>query len=186
MRFLAIIALAILLPACATDSDALLNDQNIEAGDYIEKNAVQPNIKQAGKDVKLNAQTLAKNAVGDAKPELKKPYSPENSKAFRDDSDKSHTSKIWPWISAGLALLLPVVLGIARAHPWGAVVANLAEPYIKTLITVHNSAEDHPEDMIHRDTISDHINDLLSDPKTGLVVAKLITKVGLENEIQPG
>lgn len=183
LRCMMLLLVAVVLPACATDSDAVLNDQNIEAGAYIESHSLQPDVKQAGKDVKLNSQTLAKNVTGDAPVALKKPYTPENSKVARDDSDKSHTSTWWPWISGALALMLPIVFQIARSHPLGAVVASLIEPYAKKLLTIHTAAEEHPDDTVHRDVVSNQINDLLSNPKTGQIMAEMITKVGLEKSI---
>lgn len=186
IRWGMLLALAALIPACATDSDAVLNDQNIKAGEYIEAHSLQPDVKQAGTDVKLNAQTLAKNTVGEAPAELKKPYTPDNSKTARDDSDKSHTSTIWPWISGALAILLPLAIGVAKLHPWGAVVAKIAEPFVRKLVDVHNDAELQPEDMLHRDDVQDHINDLMADPKAGPVAQKIMAKIGLEQQaLQP-
>ncbi len=184
VRGLLFVCIALVLPACATTSDAVLVDQTEKAGEYIEQHSIQPDVAQAGKDVALNSKTIKKNVTGDAPAELKKPYTPQNSAEARKGSDDSHTSKLWPWISGALALLLPIAIGVAKMHPWGAVIARIAEPYVQKLVAVRDAAESNPDDIVHRDHIDGHIDDLLMNSVTGAVTAKLITKASLEQEPQ--
>jgi len=91
------------------ESDKQLNSQNIGAGRFIVQTASDPDVRQAGKDVSDNATTLEKNVIG--KPEVSKPYTPENSKKSRDDSNQDHGMSWWQGALIGVGSILATVLG---------------------------------------------------------------------------
>jgi len=113
MRMLLTVPLLLLLSGCwgaeVKDSDRQLNRQNAEAGRFIETKADDPQVKQAGRDVKSNALTLEKNVIGP--PDNPKPYSPAASQEARDSSDKEHSIPWWHGLLIGVGSVLATVLG---------------------------------------------------------------------------
>lgn len=93
-----------------TEGDRRANWQNVEAGAFIEANAAQPEVAQAGKDVKENA-TVVAGAIG--KPEEPKSYTVDESTKAREDSAKEHAEQggLLSWIAKTVGGLL---------GPWGA------------------------------------------------------------------
>jgi hypothetical protein len=93
MKYLVILivsAAAAIAAGCATptEGDRQLNHQNKMAGAMIEEVAAEPEVRQAGKDVKENSAVLEKNLMG--APKEPKPYSPPASAAAREQSTKEH------------------------------------------------------------------------------------------------
>lgn len=112
MRNLALVFMAVGLWGCGTltisESDKQLNAQNRAAGELIEKKAADPEIKQAGADVKLNATQLA-TVIGE--PQEKKEYSPVVSGESRKQSKEDHS----PLGKYGLlALFISVLTQVAK------------------------------------------------------------------------
>lgn len=102
---LAILALAV-GGGCTTptEGDRRVNHQQKEIGGYVEKTSTQPEIQQAGRDVKANAETLEKNLIGPA--EKPQPYSPQASREAREQSEQDHATPWWQLALGGLATFL--------------------------------------------------------------------------------
>ncbi len=81
------------------ESDRQLNDQNKGAGEFIEKTSTQPEVAQAGKDVKENSLQLEAGAIG--KPAAPATYSPQKSQEEREKSKEEHKGMGWlGWLGA--------------------------------------------------------------------------------------
>jgi hypothetical protein len=95
---------ALVIGGCRTPSegDRQVNHQQKMIGQYVEEAAPTPEIKQAGADVKANAETLEKNLIG--KPEKALSYTPENSKKSREQSDSDHSLPLWLQTLGGIAI----------------------------------------------------------------------------------
>lgn len=80
MRICALFVLA--LAGCGVlDSTKALNEQNEQAGAFIEEHSTQPEIREAGQDIRLNAQSI-KRDIGEA--ERKLDYNRQNSATLRN------------------------------------------------------------------------------------------------------
>lgn len=102
-------AILILVPwvllgnSCAgtSEADRALNHQSKEAGKFIKTNPdAPPVVQQAGADVEANSAALEKNLLGSPKDPT--PYSPDESKRQREQSDTDHTTPWWKLILGGL------------------------------------------------------------------------------------
>jgi hypothetical protein len=136
MKHYALVAgLVVALFGCATEPQKATNWQTEKAGEYIETNAADPGIKQAGKDVKENSVVLRKAVFGDPKPENQKPYSPKNS----DDARKDAATPWWQYALGGTGLMGLLATGFRMAAryvpwlagPWGTIATTVIEGLVK-------------------------------------------------------
>lgn len=177
-----IIILALAVAGCCTptEADRQVLHQTREAGALIEAKAIDPVVKQAGADVRLNSETLAKNLVG--QPQNPQPYSPEASGQARKDSDKSHEG------SGFLGFLLAVggtLLGVAGLLPiaqrflpmlLGGRAAKAAEAVIEGVAKVRAAAKAAPDGKLDHDAILKLIVSVQDDPKVKELISDLAQK----------
>ena len=100
---------------CASikESDRQLNYQNKWAGKYVEDKATDPDVKQAGRDVRLNSEALEKTM---GLPEKPAPYTAQNSAAAREAREIEHRKRWYDYILPGIVALVcgSGLFGIAR------------------------------------------------------------------------
>ena len=131
-RRMVLIALLLLFTAgCVQKGDRALNNQNKEIGEYIVANAVDPAMKQAGKDLVLNATTLEKNCLGAS--DNPQPYSPAASEKARQQSEEEHAveNKIFGTLTGWL---LSILGAIGCAGIGGAVMKYIVSARLMPLI----------------------------------------------------
>lgn len=120
---------------CASikESDRQLVNQTKQAGKIVEDKSADPELRQAGKDIRLNMESLEKSTGLPEKPTL---YSPQASAAARELREYEHRKRWYDYILPGVVALLGGggLLGIARklaptflAGPAGTALSALIE-----------------------------------------------------------
>lgn len=189
MRSLLFVAVLALVPplGCRTpgEGDRRVNDQNIKAGAFVETTSTQPEVSQAGKDVKENSLALERNIIG--KPESPQPpYSSKTSREARDQSDKEHAvSPFWAtlggigtlalgWLLRGGALRLFTTLApTAAAGPLGTVATVL----IEGIARIRKKAQESPTKMISEADLLTTLEELQTAKGVQPLVDKLRAKI---------
>ena len=167
-----------------TEGDRRLNNQNIHAGEYVEKTATQPEVAQAGKDVKENSRTLEKSL--ELQPKTPEPYTPAKSKEAREQSEKEHAvSPFWAvlggigtavvgWFLRGGALRLFATLApTAAAGPLGTVATVLIEGIAKA----RQKAQESTDQKISEADLVGILDGLQKDAGVQKLVDKLREKI---------
>ena len=138
-----------------TDGDRSLVYQNKGAGEFIESNSTQPEIQQAGKDVKENSTSLEKS-VG--LPKNPQPYTPEASKGSRENREQEHKAKWYDFILPALAGLiggggLTKILASVAPRIFGGPAGAALSAVISGVSAVREKAAANEDKKIHIDDI---------------------------------
>lgn len=175
-----------LLGGCRTptEGDKRLNNQNIGAGEFVERVATEPEVKQAGKDVKENSLTLEKSL--DLKPAKPESYSPALSKEARKQSEEEHAvspfmaflgglaSVAVGWLLRGGAVrLFSTVAPTAMAGPLGTVATAL----IEGIARIRQKAQEAPDKKIAEEDILSILEILQTSKGVQPLVDKLRSKI---------
>lgn len=183
---LVLFGIFILLGGCRTptEGDKRLNNQNIGAGEFVEKTATEPEVKQAGKDVKENSLTLEKSL--DLKPAKPESYSPALSKEARKQSEEEHAvspfmaflgglaSVAVGWLLRGGAVrLFSTVAPTAMAGPLGTVATALVEGIAR----IRQKAQADPDKKVSEEDILSILEVLQSAKGVQPLVDKLRSKI---------
>jgi len=142
MRLFALLALIPFL-GCThiRESDRQLNDQNEKAGGFVFEKATEPEVKQAGADVKANSSQLSKTL---GKPETPEVYSPGASAKWRKQNEEDQATPFWKLALGGVGTFLmgllssglltrvaPTIFGGPIGTALGAVVEGIARSRLK-------------------------------------------------------
>lgn len=130
----------IFLSGCAsvTEGDRKLFHQNREAGALVEEIGQQPEVRQAGRDIRLNSEVLMDNL---GRPKEVLPYSPQVSERVRVEAKEEH-QQVASWLQIILSLL-PWLGGITGIGSGVLSVLFLVQKWIanKKLMAVYQGVE---------------------------------------------
>jgi hypothetical protein len=181
-----LLGLLTLLTGCVqpSEGDRRLNNQNIKAGEYVEKTATQPEVIQAGKDVKENS--LALETALELKPKVPEAYTPAKSKEGRKQSEEEHaTSPFWAvlggigsaalgWLLRGGALrLFASIAPVAAGGPLGAVASILIEGVAK----IRQKAQESEDQKVSETDMLEILGPLAKDAGVQGLIDKLREKI---------
>lgn len=166
-----------------TENHKTLNDLNYDAGRQLSTHP-DPAVARTGADVRDNSDVLARTFLG--WPENRAKYDAILSAKVRAETLKEAEEnqpwykKFFGWVCTGGAALLLSAIALARYFPATAAIANIIEPVAKSIFTIKQKAEAHPDDVLSLDDITAEISTLAKDPKAGPVVAKLLEKLHVQ------
>jgi hypothetical protein len=170
-----VVICALLLFSACKNSEPVkrLNSQNEQAGAMVEKDPLAaPETRRAGKDVKLNSQSMAKEIGQPAEPVE---YTPENSARDRKQvPDKSWYVRIFDDI---WTILSGVIIGGGAANLVGRFVPALAGPWGSIATTLISAIAKGRAKAETKKEASDAIKAILTQLESELVDAGLQGKV---------
>jgi hypothetical protein len=189
MRYIVTAILALGLGGCGyfgyvkpTEGDRQVNHQNMGAGAFIEATAEEPEIKQAGADVRENALALEANLIG--KPEQPTPYSPQASADTRKKSTEEHSTPWWQVLLGGLATFIAgggAFRILARVAPvfFGGPIGGALTAVVEGIARARETIRSRPEGQRHlsEEDLLAALRQAQENPKIREVVKDLAHKV---------
>jgi hypothetical protein len=188
-RMFVFLFIAVLFGGCGyvkpTENQRQAHQQTIGAGDFVEKNASDPLVKQAGSDVKATATILQDTLIG--KPAVIKDYSHDEAVKIVTVVKKEYDEAQAPWykrwagtLIGGLSVLATGLGIVGFFYPPAGLIANILKPIAGALTSMKQQADAHPNDVLPLDTLQTGITALTKDPKIGPILNDLLAKAHLD------
>jgi len=168
-----------------TENQKEMHQQTIGAAQVAAEKSTDPDGKQAALDAKLTAETTQKTLVGE--PEVKKPYSHPEVVRIVEIVKKEYDESKAPWykrwagtLLGGLGTLATLLGVVGYFYPPAGVVAGVLKPVAAMLTSTKQTADAHPDDVIHIDTLQTKITALTKLPGIGPVLNDLLAKAHVD------
>lgn len=143
-----VLGLCLVAYGCVSEGTKGCNQQNEQAGAFIEQDpTAAPETRQAGTDVKMNSQAMAKEIGA---PKVSLPYTPANSEKLRGEIPtspwwKRALNNIWTligtFVAGGGLMNLAGRFLPALAGPWGGIVTTLVTGIAKGRVAAEGSTD---------------------------------------------